>query len=349
MSDAIATIAGKEAMAGNIKNGLWWHKLGTQLDGQVTGEEMLKAATLDWNVVKQPMFTYGVGSASNLIIPVKGRVATVRDIDSHFIATVGETYRVIQNAELADFANALLEVDGGVQFESAGALYDGRVVWMLAAVPEKAFHVDGDNGDVMPYLVLKTGHDGLTAFSMAPTPVRVVCANTLNMAMAGAKSQFTIRHTVNADSRIETARKALRVNVEYLDTLREVAEQLVKRPMTIKDVLAATVKLIPTTAETPEKAVKAQAQRDSIVALYRNSENLRDLPETGYRFVQAVAEYADHDRTYRGTKKGNAADARAVAILSGTALDIKDRALRLVLPAAVKRGAGGKFVKASAN
>jgi len=346
MVAGIAKINGKDAMAGNIQNGLWWHKLGTQLDGQKTGEEILEAATLNWDVVKQPLFAYGVGDKSNFLLPVGGRVATVRSIDSHVIATVGETYQVIQNQELADFANALLGVEGGVKFESAGAIYDGRIVWMLASVPEKAFHVDGDNGDVMPYLVLRTGHDGLTAFSLAPTPVRVVCQNTLNMAMAGAKSQFVIRHTVNALDRVEAARKALSVNLDYLDTLKLVSAELSKRKMTIKDIIDATEKLIPSMSETPEKAVKAQAQRDSILALYRNTENLAGLPETAYRYIQAVAQYADHDRTYRGTKKGSAADARAVAIMSGTSRDIKERALALVLPAAVKRTRGGQFAKA---
>jgi phage/plasmid-like protein (TIGR03299 family) len=344
MAAGIAKINGKDAMAGNIQNGLWWHKAGTQLDGQKTGEEILEAATLDWDVYKQPLFTSIVGGTGFVDVPYK--VATVRSIDSHVLGVVGPGYTVIQNQELADFANALLKVEGGVKFESAGALFDGRIVWMLAAVPDKAFHVDGDNGDIMPYLVLRTGHDGLTSFTAAPTPVRVVCANTLNMAMAGAKAHYTIRHTVNALDRVEAARKALSVNLDYLDTLKLVSAELVKRPMTIKDVIAATVKLIPSMAESPEKAVKSQGQRDAIVALYQNSANLVGVPDSAYRYLQAVAQYADHDRDYRATKKGSADDARAAAILGGTALGIKDRALRLVLPAAVKRGAGGKFVKA---
>lgn len=341
MVAGIAKINGKDAMAGNIENGLWWHKLGTQLDGQKTGEEILEAASCNWDVVKQPLFAPVVNGQGFVDVPYK--VATVRSIDSHVLGVVGPGYTVIQNQELADFANALLKVEGGVKFESAGALFDGRIVWMLAAVPDKAFHVDGDNGDIMPYIVLKTGHDGLTAFTSAPTPVRVVCSNTLNMAMVGAKAHYTIRHTVNAMDYIEAARKALGVNLDYLDTLRSVSAELVKRPMTIGDVIKATEKLIPSMAESPEKAVKAQGQRDSIVALYQNSVNLTDVPFTAYRYIQAVAQYADHDRTYRGTKKGSADDARAAAILGGTALGIKDRALALVLPSAVKRTAGGQF------
>lgn len=340
MSDGIDKVNGQDAMAGNIQNGLWWHKKGVQLDGQKTGREILEAVPGGTaRIVKQPLFTYGVGDNSTKLLPVGGRVATVRDIDSRVIATVGEKYVVIQQEEVAEFADALIQVDGGVKFESAGILFDGRIFWMLAAVPDKAFHVDGDEGKIMPYIVLKTGHDGLTAFSLQPTPVRVVCANTLNMAFAGNKrAAFTIRHTVRAAERVEAARKALGfATIDYIDNLKTVSQTLVKTKLTLKDITRVTELLIPSTATEPEKAVKAQAQRDSILAIYRNTDNLQNLGDNAYRFVQAVAQWADHDRTYRPTKKGDASDSRALAILDGTAVSYKQKALALVLPEAVAR------------
>lgn len=346
MADAIATIAGKHAMAYNKENGIPWHNLGTPVEGAQSGEDMRIAAGLDWRVIKQPLYAAQAGETHPSII-VPGRVATMRDIDSHVIGTVGETYQVIQNEELFDFADALLATGETVRFETAGALYDGRVVWALASVPERAIKIDGDpQGQIMPYLVLSTGHDGLRAMSAAFSPVRVVCANTLNMALKGAKDTFVIRHTVNAMSKVDAARKALRFNVEYLDTLEKVSNQLIKQKMTIADVIKATEVLIPSMAEDEEKAVKAQAQRDLILSLYRRSDNLDGVPETAYRFVQAVAEYADHSRTYRKTKKGSAEDARALAILDGTAVKLKESALKLVLPAATARG---RITQASVN
>jgi phage/plasmid-like protein (TIGR03299 family) len=349
MPDAIATIGGKAAMAFNSRNGLPWHKLGTPLDDVVEAEEMQKAAGLDWQVVKQPLLTYGVGDKSLALLDVPGRMATIRDIDSHVIGTVGETYQPIQNSELFEFANALASTGEPVKFETAGALYDGRVVWALASIPDKAIRIDGDNGEIMPYLVLSTGHDGLRAFQATFTPVRVVCANTLNMALKGARETFTIRHTVKALDKVEDARRALRLNVEYIETLRAAMTLLNKRRCPSR-----TSRTSRSPSCRPSRATRRRPSRSSGSAtrssgLYQNSVNLADVPETRYRLLQAVAEWADHDRVYRATKKGSADDARALAILDGTAVEYKDRALALLLPEAAKRGPGGKFVKASAN
>lgn len=350
MSDAIATINGKAAMAFNSQNGIPWHQLGTPLPDTADADEMIVAAGLDWNVVKQPLFAYGVGDKSSFLLPVPGRVATVRDIDSHVIATVGETYQPIQNREIFDFASALINTGESVKFETAGALFDGRVVWALASIPDQAIRIDGDDSAIMPYLVLSSGHDGLRAFMASFTPVRVVCANTLAMAMKGSRETYVIRHTVKALDYVEDAKKALRLNVEYIKTLRAVSEQLMKRKVTIADVTAFTEVLIPSTATEPEKAFKAQRQRDEIVALYQNSQTLEGVvrPGTAYRLMQATAEWVDHTKEYRKTKKGTAADARAIAILDGQGAAIKDKALSLLLPAAAKRDAKGHFVKATA-
>lgn len=337
MSDAIATIAGKVAMAYNEENGIPWHSLGTPLKGRKKGKEMRVEAGLDWDVIKQPILTYAA-DGKTLITTSVGKVLTMRDIDSHPIAVVGETYVPIQNSELFEFADSLLSLDGGIEFETAGALNDGRVVFALASIPEKAITIDGDpQGKVMPYLILSSGHDGLRAFSAAPTPVRVVCRNTLNMALSGAANIYVVRHTVNALDRIEMARKALGVNFAHLETLQKVSGQLMKLPLTISDVYAITEKLIPSMSDEPEKAYKAIAQRESIVSLYQQSANLDGVPFSAYRLVQAVAEYSDHVRVYRATKRGTAEDARALAILGGTSLDLKEKALKLVLPAAVAK------------
>lgn len=362
MSDAIDVVNGQDAMAGNIRNGLWWHKKGVQLDGQVTGPEIIAAVPgASSPIVKVPLMGFGAGDDSNKLIPFNQKVGTMRVEDSRPLGIVGAKYVIIQHEEVAAFADALIKVDGGVKFESAGLLYGGRIFWMLAALPDRAFHVDGDDGDIVPYMVLKTGHDGLTAFTLAPTPVRVVCANTLNMAFSGEKkAQFTIRHTVNAMDYIEQARKAFGFNaVEYVEDLKSVSQALVKKRMTIAEVIAATTALIPSTVKVDkdddgneivsDKPSKAQVQRDSILGIYRNTDNLQNLPHGAYRFVQAVAQYADHDRTYRPTVKGDADDAKTEAILDGTAFKMKQRALTLVMPTATakpKRGTSGRFTKA---
>lgn len=336
-----------ETMAYNAKNGVPWHGKGESLEDASDAETMKRKSGLNWTVNKSPLFTYGVGDASTHLLAVTDRVAMVRSSDNKVLGTVGATYQPIQNDQMFEFAEALMKTGETVRFETAGSLNGGRVVFAEAVVPERGITIDGDpQGEVLPYLIVNTGHDGLRSFQATFTPIRVVCANTLAMALKGASSLFVVRHTIKAPDYINEARKALHLNVEYLHEVKIVSEELIKRPMSLKEILAATEKLIPSMTDTAEKAVKAGRERDKIIAIYRNADNLDGVPESAYRFVQAVAQYADHERTYRATKKGSAEDARTIAILDGTAATIKTNALRLVLPQAAKRGPGGRFVKA---
>lgn len=319
----------------------WWESIGSPIKGK-TGRDFLASVGADWEVQKGPLLTYGLGDKSNYLLPVPGRMAVLRTDNSAVIATVGETYKVIQNGILGDLADALLEVEDGVEYTMGGELNGGRVVFLVARLPERAFKVEGDDSPMESFLVLRTGHDGLTSLTFGPTVIRMSCKNQVNAAIKGLRSKVVIRHTVNAEQSIATMRKALNFTGEYFDNLQKVYVELAKRPMTINDVIAATEKLIPSMAESPEKALKAQAQRDLILGLYR-SVDMEGMGDTAYRFFQSVAAYADHERTYRKTKKGDAANARAAAIMDGTAQTLKDRALALVLPSRTIRTAGGKF------
>jgi phage/plasmid-like protein (TIGR03299 family) len=356
MPDAIAQINGQYAMAFNKAGGTPWHNLGKPLEGAATSDEMLVAAGLDWDVLVQPILVHGVGDSRSALIDASiptGKSVTVRSIDSHPLGVVGNKYQPIQNREVFEFADALVTTDKRVLFETAGALYDGRVVWALASIPDQLIRIDGDDSPIMPYLLLNTGHDGLRAFMANFTPVRVVCANTLAMALGSADNVYSIRHTVRAMDKLDEARKALRLNVEYIENLRKVGETLIKRKLTIADVIAFTEKLLPSTAAQgdSDKVVKVQKQRDSIVALYRNSQTLDGVtrPDTAWRLLQATAEWVDHDKVFRDTVKGTAADAKALALLDGTGVAIKERALNLLLPAAPKRDAKGHFIPVSKN
>lgn len=355
MPDAIAQINGQYAMAFKASGGTPWHNLGTPLgDEQLDAESMLKASGLDWDVVVQPIFVPQTNGGNGLVeaSTITGKSVTVRSVDSRPLGVVGNKYVPIQNREMFDFAEALVATDKAVQFETAGALYDGRVVWSLASVPDQQIRIDGDDSPIMPYLLLNTGHDGLRAFMANFTPIRVVCANTLGMALGAAGDNiYTIRHTVKALDKLDEARKALKLNVEYIENLRKVAQTLVKRKLSIADVIAFTEKLLPSTAVAEDKAVKVQRQRDEILALYRNGQNLDGVtrPDTAWRALQAVTEWVDHDKVFRDTVKGKAEDAKALALLDGTGTVIKQRALSLLLPAAPKRDARGHFIPASRN
>jgi phage/plasmid-like protein (TIGR03299 family) len=167
-----------------------WHRLGTVTPEALSAEDALATARLgNWNVVKRPVFTT---STDGVVIQIKGKYSTVRrnpdpgSTESDALGIVGEDYEVIQNEEAFSFLTALVE-HGDAAFETAGSLRGGTRVFVTMKIPEPM--KIADNEELDPYVAVATGHDGLFAFSAFPTPVRVVCQNTLSLALSGNKSR----------------------------------------------------------------------------------------------------------------------------------------------------------------
>jgi phage/plasmid-like protein (TIGR03299 family) len=216
-----------------------------------------------------------------------------------------------------------------------------RLVWALAVVGDKVIRIPGDDSEILPYIILTTGHDALHAFRVKNSPTRVVCRNTLDAAIRGAGREVIIRHTLTGPDRIAVAKAAKKFGIEYFEAFEATAAKLVEKKLTLRDVIAFTEKLLPT-KEDAERTAKTQAQRDFIIEIVNRADNLVDMPMNGWRVYNAVAQYVDH-RDYRATKLGSAEDARALAILDGSAQQLKDAALELLIPAG--RGPGGRFAR----
>ena len=160
-----------------------WHGLGTMVENAPDSREALIVAGLGWNVVQKPVFTQDG-------IKVKGYYANVRDYDGSVLEIVTSRYKVVQNREAFAFTDGLL--GEGVRYETAGSLMGGKKTWVLAKLPEK-YIIQGEQ--VMPYLVFSNTHDGSGAIKIAMTPVRVVCNNTLNLALDSASRIWSVHHT----------------------------------------------------------------------------------------------------------------------------------------------------------
>ena len=153
-----------------------WHGLGTIVAEAPDSKTALEISGLDWNVIQKDITTAG----SNGIIP--GFKANVRDSDDSVLGIVTDRYKIVQNSEAFAFTDALL--GEGVRYETAGSLQDGRKIWMLARLPHQ-YIINGE--EITPFMVFMNSHDGSGAIKAAMTPVRVVCSNTLNLALATAK------------------------------------------------------------------------------------------------------------------------------------------------------------------
>ena len=184
-----------------------WHGLGVVVKEAPTSEEALRLAGLDWNVVQEAIYT-------PFREKIEGFKANVRDTDRKVLGVVSDRYKVVQNVEAFSFTDELL--GHGVRYETAGSLSGGRRVWLLARLPRE-YIIAGER--ISPYLVFSNTHDGSGSVKVAVTPVRVVCNNTLNLALETAQRSFSMVHTGNISDKITEARDTLFKAESYMDRL----------------------------------------------------------------------------------------------------------------------------------
>lgn len=292
-----------------------WHGLGTVVSEAPDSYHALRYAGLDWNVRQQEVYTQ-----DRFIIP--GYKANVRDRDLAILGIVSDKYRVVQNEEAFAFTDDLL--DDGVRYETAGALQGGRKVWILARMPEK-YEILGDK--VEPYFLLMNSHDGSSGFTVAMTPVRVVCNNTLNLALKNAPRIWTSRHTTNVLSRMTEAQETFIKVRDYLDALDEEAEALAAKRLSGQTVTRLLEEFFPQTSDMSDIAIRNnRRQLNDLRRRYFDAPDLKDMGHNGYRFINAVADFATHAQPVRRTANYN----ENLFLKTASGHDMIDRAYRMV-------------------
>lgn len=280
-----------------------WHGLANVLfdkDAHVTTAEMLEAGKLKgWNVRLEDIplpDTYRSSQSNQLVIRTNPF-----DGGTDVLAVVGDRYKVVQNEDLFDFADGIL--DGGATWESAGSIKNGRVVFGSMVVPRE-FILDpqGANDKTVTYLLVHTSHDGSTAVQANITPVRVVCQNTLNMAIKGSKQSFKIRHTATVDGKIVEARRVLGLTFAHMDTFESVAQQLFETKVTDAQWDKLISELYPLDDQASKTAQTRHAQKvDTLQALWKVSPTNEKIKNTGWGALNALTERIDY---YRSGRKG---------------------------------------------
>jgi len=186
-----------------------WHSLGQIIDQYPTSAEALQFAGLDFEVVKEDLYTTSFnsdGQAMDFSKRVKTHYATIRKDTGDVLGVVGKDYEIVQNVEAFSFFDSIVGGDG-IQYETAGALGKGERIFITAKLPE--YIKVGKEDLIEQYLFLTTSHDGFGSITAAFTPIRVVCQNTLNAALKNHSNCIKIRHTVNAKDRLEQAHKLM--------------------------------------------------------------------------------------------------------------------------------------------
>lgn len=307
-------------MAANVETMFYtrekpWHGLGTMVQEAPSSADALVLAGLDWSVIQKLIETEDG-------IPVPGFKANIRDSDGQVLGVVSDRYKVVQNTEAFAFSDELL--GEGVTYETAGSLQNGRRTWLLARLPQR-YIISGD--EITPYMVFMNSHDGSGSIKAAMTPIRVVCQNTLNLALGTAKRSWSTNHTGNISGKMEDARNTLLYAERYMAELGQAVDQMNRRKLSDRQVYEYIDALFPI-LENPTEQQKKNIIRmkEDLKIRYFDAPDLKHVGKNAYRFVNAVSDFATHAKPLR--ERANYRESLFARTIDGNAMI--DRAYELV-------------------
>jgi phage/plasmid-like protein (TIGR03299 family) len=309
-----------------------WHGLGTVVADALSSADAIRAARLDWHVRQYPVFA----RLDDGRVLETDRVANVRTDTDRVLGVVSKDYVPLQNREAFAFLDSLVE-DGSLCYETAGAVKEGRQIWLLARMPGSLAPA-GTSDEILPYALLTNGHDGSRAITVLPTTVRVVCNNTLCLALRKGEGQLLrIRHEGDIASKIEAARQCLGLVSERLDAFQEQISALAARDLSVPEASLYFQRLFPIEGDLTDR--QRDKNGDILSLLLDNFVNERNtLPGvtgTAWAAYNAVSEWADHQRTVRGPNDTQRAENRFLSVVQGPAHDLKHQAFEMALALAV--------------
>jgi phage/plasmid-like protein (TIGR03299 family) len=280
--------------------------LGTVFTEEKTTAEMLEAANLNgWNVRLEDM-PIPSHLTSDKEYQYVVRTNPTDNTQSDVLGVVGERYHVLQNEDLFSFGDNIL--DGGGRWETAGSIKGGRVVFgALALERETILDPNGVSDKVKTYLLINTSHDGSIAIQASITPVRVVCANTLNLALnqkkrkGGVKQSFKIRHTQTANGKVQIARETLGLANAYMDEFDIMAKAMFEKEVNAKNFYDIILAAYPKPEKDAKGAVKKWENKVDVINDIYTGEFNGMIAGNAWGAFNALTERLDWYRTSRGS------------------------------------------------
>lgn len=323
MSANLATTAGKPAMAWYGEKP--WHGQGTEVKSAMTSAEAIKLAGLDWEVEKRNLqFLESDGTPKWL----DRRFAVVRKDTEEALGVVGNVYRPLQNKEAFSFFDSIVG-EKLAMYHTAGALGAGEKIWLLAKLPKEFWVTPEDK--VEQFLLLSNSHDGTSTVTIMATPIRVVCQNTLNMALGGER-KTRVRHTLNMGAGIKEIREELGIVDQYFRTFEEMGRHLVSKKanaLIVEKVLSD----LGLSQEKAKESGRTENIRFDILRLFERGQgnDLKTVRGSTWALLNGIVEYVDYERSARGKGYQEKAESRTASLLFGSGAEIKQKALDSIL------------------
>lgn len=275
-----------------------WHGLGNVVDGVLTAEEAIVAAGLDWDVELRPIYRH---RKEGVYEQIENRFELTRVLDDKPFEILSDIYRPFQNRQAFTFMDHLVS-SGVAKYETAGSLKGGRVVFMTMETPDY-ITLPGDDR-IKTYLLLRTTHDGTGRIQVYVVTVRVVCQNTLTWGIAGALHRFGVTHTANVQEKVQQAREALGLTIDYDKAFEAEARELLSVQVS-DDHLVHTLKGL--LADKPRR----DSEIEKIIFNTNNSPTVGNYAGTGWGAWNGVTEYYEH------LKRNRSADAHFIRMFDG--------------------------------
>lgn len=331
MPAELSIVDGKVEMAYLESDGAAWHGLGTALKDDATREEWGQATNMDnWQIKESPVLFYEPDS--HQVLPFTKEKILYRSDNLFPLSSVGANYVIVQPNEVLDFYNNLVEALG-FKLCTAGVLFNGRKYWAQAYTGKLLEVGNGDN--IREKILLSTSCDGSLATTAQRATERVVCANTLRIALDEKGTKYKVTHAVKFDA--EQAKTALGMDPILFTQWVEIAQKMAQIPMgepETLDYFGRAFDIYEDTDETKnqneledlqarlallEKNTAVQTCFDLFNGLGLGSQ-LLTAKGTLWGALNAVTEYVDHRR------KTRTADARIDSAYFGQFAKVKDRA-----------------------
>lgn len=265
-----------------------WHGIGEVVEGTLCSADALEKAGLNWEVEPTPIYLPD-GTE------IKNYKANKRSSDGSVLGIVTDRYKVVQNSEAFDFTDNL--IGENCQYETAGSLNGGRRVFLLAKMPTTK--IIGE--DYEPYLCFTNAHDGTGAIKVCMTPIRVVCQNTLNLALSGAKRTWSTKHIGDLASKLKEAENTLFMANTYMEELATTAEQLANTKVTDDEVRTILDTLYPIKEDDSDRKKRNAEEAKNQFMACMLAPDILQYKNTAYGVINAASDFATHATPQRIT------------------------------------------------
>ena len=312
MAHEIENVNGKDQMA--YVGALPWHGLGTKVPADLTPEQMLQAAGLDWTVEKIPAYAEIAGKQVSV-----GRSALVRQADNKLLDVVSDDWNPVQNAEAFEFFNEFV-MAGDMEMHTAGSLKQGQIVWGLAKIKESFELFKGDQID--SYLLFSNFHKYGCSTDVRFTPIRVVCNNTLTLSLNSKVERMAkISHRKVFDP--SNVKDMLGIATDKLTKYKEMASFLGSKQAKNEDIVEYFCRIFPVSGSN-KKGKEISKVADMALSVLHTQPGSEYAEGTWWQPFNAVTYVTDH-------LAGRSPDTRLTSAWYGYNKGVKTKALELAI------------------